>query len=595
MSQEIEVTAAQAMAGVLREEGVEYIFGVGGGTIFPFMLAACEQGIGIVHARHEQGAAFAADAYGRSGRRPGVVFLFGGPGFTNACNGIAQAYYSKSPMVVFVGQHTTMTDFPGAEAPSYATEAARRFTKSATRIIDDRLCALLTKRAFIEAKAYPPGPVLLEIPGNLTVIKRPLRQQRGYLPDALRQPPAVGGSDPRAVEEAVRLLRAAERPVVVGGEGLWWSDAATELRELVELLGVPVITRRIARGAVPEDHPLAFCGRVRGAVLNQADLALLVGLNLGYLEGYGRWGRDVKFIQVQNSPLGVESNVQTEVSLIGDTRAILQQIIEAARRVGKASPKRQAWLDTVAGLKKAEDARLVEAAERASGDIPIHPAHLAREIVEFLDDDATIGFDAFTGSAYLTERIRSRFQGQILDTGEWVTVGHGIGMGIGAQLARPGKQVFIMMGDGGLGIGGMDVETAVRNKLPVVYLIYNNSSWLAGEVEIYYGDQMRLPDGRPGNPMLLSDVRYDKLFETFGCHVEHVTEPQGIRPALERSFKSGKTSVINVVMDRHVYHPMTLRIGAAHRFMDPARMPEMGRRLAYPELFEKEKEGAGTR
>jgi thiamine pyrophosphate-dependent acetolactate synthase large subunit-like protein len=95
--------------------------------------------------------------------------------------------------------------------------------------------------------------------------------------------------------------------------------------------------------------------------------------------------------------------------------------------------------------------------------------------------------------------------------------------------------------------------------------------------------------------MLLSDVRYDKLFETFGCHVEHVTEPQGIRPALERSFKSGKTSVINVVMDRHVYHPMTLRIGAAHRFMDPARMPEMGRRLAYPELFEKEKEGAGTR
>ncbi|MFQ5827294.1 MAG: thiamine pyrophosphate-dependent enzyme, partial [Dehalococcoidia bacterium] len=374
----------------------------------------------------------------------------------------------------------------------------------------------------------------------------------------------------------------------------WWDDAAPELRELVELLGLPVITRRIARGAVPEGHPLAFCGRARGAILNQSDLALLIGLNLGYLEGYGRWGRGTRFIQVQHGQPEVESNVLTELSLIGDSKVILRQMIDCARKVLKAPPQRQAWLETVAGLKKAEDVRLAEAAQRSVGARPIHPAHLAHEIVQFLDDDATIVFDAYTGSAYLTERIRSRFPGLILDTGEWVTVGHGIGMGIGAQLARPGKQVFVMMGDGGLGIGGMDVETAVRCRLPVVYLINNNKSWLAGEVDIYYGDQLLLADGCPGNPMLHTDVRYDKLFETFGCHVEYVTEPAEIRPALERSFSSGKTSVINVEVDRHVYHPITLRIGAAHRWVDPEKMPEMGRRLAYPELFEREREAVRT-
>ena len=204
-----------------------------------------------------------------------------------------------------------------------------------------------------------------------------------------------------------------------------------------------------------------------------------------------------------------------------------------------------------------------------------------------LGPSATVIFDAYTGSAFLTERFKASFPGQVLDTGEWITVGHGVGMGIGAQLARPGKPVLVMMGDGGIGIGGFDVETAVRCRLPVVYFISNNSSWLSGEVELFIGDQFLLSDGSRGNPFLLTPVRYDQVFEALGCFVQRVEEPRQLRPALEKALSSGRTAVIDAVVDRKVYHPMLLRGGPGHRWIGAENMPEPGRRIAFPELYEK--------
>jgi acetolactate synthase-1/2/3 large subunit len=223
--------------------------------------------------------------------------------------------------------------------------------------------------------------------------------------------------------------------------------------------------------------------------------------------------------------------------------------------------------------------RLAEEEGGANTTGPLHPAVLSRQILDFLDPSATIIYDAFTATQYMTDRVKARFAGQILDSGEFGAVGHGVGMGIGAQLARPGKQVLVLMGDGGMGVGAMDIETARRYNLPVVYLVSNNSMWTSGLQHTFFGKTM----GKSSFGMM-PDIRYDRMFEVMDCHAEHVEKPEQIRPALERAFNSGKTAVINAVMDESVRHrifrkPLAPMILSMLHHMDKDQIPEEGRRL----------------
>jgi acetolactate synthase-1/2/3 large subunit len=166
-----------------------------------------------------------------------------------------------------------------------------------------------------------------------------------------------------------------------------------------------------------------------------------------------------------------------------------------------------------------------------------------------MDRDATIVIDSFTMSGWMTQWFVARFPGQVIDAGPLAPVGHGIGMAIGAQLARPGKQVVVVIGDGGLGIGGWDIETALRYELPIHTILWNNSSWGPSF------EQMPLLKGRTDPFNMLEQIRYDQMFAVMGCHAEHVAEPNELVPALERAFASGKASVTNVVGDKRIGHP----------------------------------------
>jgi len=215
----------------------------------------------------------------------------------------------------------------------------------------------------------------------------------------------------------------------------------------------------------------------------------------------------------------------------------------------KGKPDRGEWVDIVQAAKKDARAKTKETVDGVRNNKAIHPHFAAAELIDFLDKDATLILDSFSFAGFSTDKVKASFAGQLLDTSTWGGVGHGVGMAMGAQLGRPGKQVVALLGDGGLGIAGWDIETAAHNKIPACYFLYNNSSWMGTLAQ-----QTILPHMKDTWDTL-ADIRYDKIFAEMGCHTELVRESGELRPALERAFNSGKTSVINVTPDLSVLAP----------------------------------------
>lgn len=536
---------------VLREQGVKVLFTVNGGHIWPILATLREQGIRMIHMRHEQTCAYAADAWARTTGTPGVCSVTAGCGLTNAVTGLCAASLAGSAVVAIAGQHPTTEDALGSFQEAYGSEICRSFAKSVKRVLDWSTIEVDLRRAFREASLPPQGVALVEIPTNILYQRGdPSAQRHGaraYDADELR-----AGADPRAIERAIAVLAASERPLIAAGDGVFWSGAARELRRFAELTGIPVYGRRSGQGALPEDHPLAVRGVWKKPFSSRADVVLAIGFRFWSGERFGEpptWNGDARYVQVDATPGRIGLHVPAEVAIVGDPKLVLEQLIEGARTHDWQSHFEGDWLREVAAARGNFERRLAEHAEAHGERMPIHPVRLARELCQVIDDDATVVIDSFTMSGWISQWFLARFPGQILDAGPLAPVGHGIGMAIGAQLARPGKQVVVVLGDGGMGIGGFDLETARRYGLPIVVVLWNNSSWGPGFSE------MPLLKGRTDPFEMLPELRYDRMAELMDCHGEHVTRPEEIRGALERAFGAGRTALINVIGDGSVGHP----------------------------------------
>lgn len=541
--------AGKVLINILKEEGVKFISGIHGGHLWPLLRALDGEDIRMLHLRHEQSGPYISDGWGRTTMRPGVCFGTAGPGMYNMVPGLAHAFLCKSPVVAIAGQHEAFHDGWAPFQEGYAEDVCRTFTKWTKRIVDPRTLSFHLQKALRDAVAYPPGPVVLEIPVNVLGRRIEVENQVGYIPQSNCADLSRAAAPADLIEKMVSMLLEAERPAIIGGDGIYWSGASEDLKEFVELLNIPVITRRMGRGAVPEAHPLAFTGGFRRPILNAADVIAIFGLRMSMLEHFGQpptYSHDPKYIMVSEAYEDLEGRLPTEVRLLANPRQVLRQMIDCARDRIKTPPARTEWLAEVTKAREASQKK------RALGDLsrtrPINPNYLAQEVVDFLDDSATIILDSYSMAGFTTDKISAKFAGQVLDAGTDGGVGHSVGIAIGAQMGRPGKQVLALLGDGGLGVTGFDIETAARYKVPAVYLLFNNSSWISTEFQ-----KTALP--KVDSWAMLPDIRYDKMFAEMDCHTEFVTEPEQIRPALERSFNSGKTALINVIPDNTILPP----------------------------------------
>ena len=538
------------VARVLGAAGVRHLFTVNGGHIWPILAHLREHAVQMIHMRHEQSCAYAADGYARTSGQPGVLSVTAGCGLTNAVTGLCVAGLAGSAVVCIAGQHPTTEDQLGSFQEAYGAEICRTFSKFTKRVLDWSTIEVDLRLAFRAATNPPPGPALVEIPTNVLYQEGDVSRQRAgarlYPPSDLRS-----AGDPAAIERALDAIARAERPLVVAGDGVFWSDAAAELLAFATRLEIPVYARRAGQGAVPEDHPLAVRGAWKKPFTGRADVVLAVGFKFWSGEHFGRpptWNAAATYVQVDAAPDRIGWHVPAGIPIVGDPKLVLRQLLDGAAARGLDGARYASWRKEVAEVRSAFNRTLAEQARAARDAVPIHPARVVDELVTVMEPDATLVVDSFTLSGWLSQWFGARFAGQIVDAGPLAPVGHGIGMGIGAQLARPGKQVIVVIGDGGFGIGGMELETALKHRLPLVTLLWNNGSWGPSF------DQMPMLKGRVDPFDMLPELRYDRMFEAIGCHGEHVTRPDEIRPALERAMAAGKPSVVNVIGDPRVGH-----------------------------------------
>jgi acetolactate synthase-1/2/3 large subunit len=575
----------------LKDAGVECVFGIHG-VINLAIEEACNQGIKMYHFRHEQSAGFAADAYARALRRPGVCFASTAPGFFNYGSAIAQAYSAMSPVVLLIGQHGVATDKLCAIQEGYGTEVFKSVAKYTHRCVDWNMNSFWVRKALIDCMQYPPGPIVLEFPIN-NLNSKGLDRQQKYISqeDVVKIPQSQG--DPTEVERAVKMLIDAKRPLIVTGDGVYWSRAENELKELAELMQIPVHSRRTGRGAVSEDHPLAVTGGTRGVLLRNADVVCIVGLRATFLEEWfepPEWTRKAKYIQIQEVPTEFWYGLSTKVGIVGSNKAVLKQMIDCSRSLIKVLPERKEWLGVLNQSRQMFRTRQKEIVDSYMGKKgQVHPHALGAGIASVLDQSATVIYDSFTATGYLTDKLEAKYAGEILDAGYHQALGQGIGMAIGAQIARPGKQVLALMGDGGFGISSMDMETLLRYKLPAVIVLFNNSSWCGRSIAQYlYYSKMGSWDNLPG-------IKYDRMYEELGCHTEYVENPEDVVPALERSFNSGLPSLVHVVGDATELHPVRFRLNLGDVWTrgDISDIPEEGvaelRRASPRDLLRAEK------
>jgi acetolactate synthase-1/2/3 large subunit len=547
----VQIDGGALVARVLQSQGVKYLFAVNGGHTWPILAALRDYGIKLIHMRHEQSCAYAADGWARTTGTPGICSVTAGCGLTNAVTGLCAAGLAGSAVVCIAGQHPTTEDGLGSFQEAYGSEMCRSFSKFTKRVLDWSTIEVDLRQAFRDATSPPHGVALVEIPTNI-LYRGGLesKQRRGakvYGPGELRS-----GADPHSIEQAIEILLAAKRPLIAAGDGIFWSGAAAELREFVELTKIPVYARRTGQGAVAEDHPLAIRGPWKKPFTGRADAVLAIGFRFWSGEKFGAaptWSESARYIQADATPTRIGLHVPAEVALVGDAKLVLRQLSDAARANNWKRPGQSDWLQEVYDVRTNFDRVIVEQEHKHHEDTPIHPARVARELCEVIDPDATIVIDSFTMSGWMSQWFHARFPGQILDAGPLAPVGHGVGMAIGAQLARPGKQVVLMIGDGGLGVSGFDLETARRYCLPIVAVLWNNSSWGPSF------DEMPFLKGRTDPFEILPNQRYDRMFELMDCHGEYVERPEEFRPALERALRSGKTALVNVVGDCTIGHP----------------------------------------
>jgi len=531
--------AGRLIARRLKASGIDTVFTLSGGHLFSIYDGCRSEGIRLIDTRHEQTAAFAAEGWSKVTRQPGVAALTAGPGVTNGMSAMAAAQQNSSPLLILGGRAPAGRWGMGSLQEIDHVPFVAPLTRFAATASSGEAVSGLIDRALRATVGAPSGVAFVDFPMDHVFS---VAADHGA-PGALTTATAPSLADGDALDRAVSLLAAAQRPVIMAGTNVWWGHAEAALLRLAEQRRIPVLMNGMARGVVSADHPLAF-SRARSKALGQADVAVVVGVPMDFRLGFGAvFGQETQLIVADRIQPAREHPRPIAAGLYGDLSATLTVLSDTPR----TDAGHEEW---VADLRATETAaRESEAGELADDRSPLHPMRVYAELAPLLDRDAIIVVDAGDFGSYAGRVIDSYVPGAWLDSGPFGCLGSGPGYALAAKLARPDRQVVLLQGDGAFGFSGMEWDTLVRHNVPVVSVIGNNGIWGLEKhpMEAIYGYSV-VAELRPG-------TRYDEVVRALGGHGELVSTPAELRPALVRALGSGVPAVVNVLTDPAVAYP----------------------------------------
>ena len=533
-----ELTGSEILAKCLKREGVEDLFFIMGGPMLLAEATCVKEGIRMIDVRHEQAAAFSCQAYSRLLQKPSVCMAASGPGVTNLVTGIANALVDCCP-VVAIGGASPISQF-GRQVFQEIDQMAimRGCVKYADRIHNLKRIPQQVNFAFQKAMSGKPGPVYLDFPGDILYQKIDEDQvDWSFAGRPLLDARPLG--NPEQVAKLVDALANAKQPILVSGSGVIWSQAWPEMHALVDKIGIPFYTTPQGRGVVPDDHPCSYM-TMRSSAFRDADLIVVLGTRMNYIIGHAappRFGANAKIARIDIDPDEIATAARcVDIPVVGDCKMVLQQVLDGiGGRVTQDSYK--AWRQKLAEGETAK--RASAGANKYAEDGDIHPVRLLEEVKNFAKRDAILCVDGQETLNFGRQTMPTFAPGHRLNSGPFGTMGVGLPFGVGAKVACPDKQVIVVHGDGSFGLNAMELDTAIRHKIPILVVISLNGGWTA--------DPKREKPGRD-----LGYTRFDKMCEALGGYGEYVTQPEEIRPALERAqakVDAGMVAVVNVRTD----------------------------------------------
>lgn len=588
------VSGATLVARTLKQCGVSSVYGVVGVPIVEVGIAAQASQFAFIGFRNEQSASYAASVAGYMSGRAQVCLCVAGPGVVHSLAGVANAWSNCWPLLLLAGAPPTAHAHIGAFQESPAIDSVKPFVKFAAKAETlERLPWLLTRALHIAA-AGRPGPVYIELPAEMvtaTLTEAEAAEAMAAAPTVTSLPPSMAAMS--AVEEATRVLVKAQRPLVVVGKGAAYGRAEKEVAQLVEQLQLPFLPTPMGKGVMGDDHPLCVAA-ARTHALQQADVILLLGARLNWQLHFGvapRFAKGVKFIVVD--VYGEEAHQTTnQLPLIGDVRAVVRQMIECVAGERRSTQVQAAALSSAASASASANPSVSGLSHWKS----VLQQHIGsnQTAVARLESDTRLPMSYYTVfhvlralipvDAYIVSegantmdigraRLPNRLPRRRLDAGTFATMGVGPGFAIAAALyaqmhASSGEKparVFCIEGDSAFGFSGMEVETASRYRLPIIFIVVNNSGIYGGMKE---GEQ--LPPERLSTPVtaLTPGLRYDKvtsMLPSAEARGFNATTPAELETAVKEALTLTVPCVINVVI-----RTQQERKQQAHGWLTPA-------------------------
>lgn len=569
------------VARMLHHEGVEKVFGIIDGTYFGFYSSLRRYGIELISPRHEACAVHMAAAYARTTGKLGVCMASNGPGVANVLPGVAVENGEANRVLLITSTRRTGIGYPdrgGTYQYFNQSGVIKPMTKWSGAVPSfDRIPEIM-KRAFRTVWQGRPGVVHVDVPENILNTKFPM----GAFPVAgsYRRSTAIT-PDPAQVHEAARLLHAAQRPLIHAGSGVLHAGASDALLRVAEALHAPVCNSWAGRGAMIETSPLALPMlhvALNNLARNEADVVLTLGSRIGETDWWGKapyWAQPAQqqHIQVDIDEDILGLNKPVNVAVLADIGLFLDALAEALRALGPPPnlAARRATVTRYAEVRARDRAKLDAILSDPSA--PLTAAHVTTACQAAFRDDAIVVLDGGNTAVWGNFYHQVRTPRSLLWTPKFGMLGAGVAQALGAQVAHPDRQVYCIIGDGAMGFNQQEVETAVRNRLPVIYLVCADKQW--GMVKM--NQQFAL---KPLKTLVFkalkphetinadfSEIRYDKLAEAMGGYGERVSTLAELRPAIDRAIASGRCSVIHIDVDpvKHMWAPSLLEFKKMHQ------------------------------